>query len=221
MVLKPGGEIVFRASGTRGFRDIEQAIQQLLSDRKPGTILPFLLQPLKPIDDPDMKILKPTPMVFPGYASGLIADCDSAAFGKYDTYTDSGDREKGVIYLQGRWRVDEQTISHEQEVFGLEDHIRLIYSGKDVWILPGFEYGKSPRIYVEQDKSLLPNEIWGRDVQSDRKGRSYISPRSTVPVHVVSNHGFGAHELTLIPAQGDVTLFYLYFEGAVDPQSKK
>jgi hypothetical protein len=220
LVLKPGGEIAFRTTGTRDFRAVEEAIQQILRERKPDTILPFLLEPLQPIDDPSVEILEPTPMVLPGYVSGTFADCDSADFGKYVTYTDSNERQKGVIYLQGRWKVDEHTISHEQDVFSLDDYIRLVYSGKDVWVLSSFEYGKSPKVYIKHDRSFLPNELWGRDVLADKKGRPYIQPRNDVPVHVVKNHGFGAHELRLIPTQGDFTLVYLYFEPAVDPKSE-
>jgi hypothetical protein len=41
-----------------------------------------------------------------------------------------------------------------------------------------------------------------------------------VPVHVVSNRAFGAHELRLINAAGDMTLYYIYFQGAAAPRSK-
>ena len=220
LVLRPGGEIAFKTTGTRDFRAVEEAIQKILRELKPGTILPFLLEPLQPVDDPDLEILQPTPMVLPGHASGAVADCDASAFGKYVTYTDSGEREKGLAYLQGRWKVDEHTISHEQDVFGFEDYVRLIYSGQDVWVLLDFEYGDAPKVYIKQDRSFLPGELWGRGVLADKRGRPYIQPRNAVPVHVVKNHDFGAHELRLMPAQGKLNLVYLYFEPAVDPKSE-
>jgi hypothetical protein len=220
ILLKPGGEIIFSASGTKSFTEIESAIQGLIKELKPGTIHPFVLEPLQPIDDPDAKFLEPTPMIVTGHASATIAGCDSAAFGRYETYTDSRDMQKGVIYLEGKWRVDEETISNEQRVFSLDEYMRIVYSGKDVWLLADIVDGRAPRIYVKQDRDFLPKEFWGRDVMSDQRGRPFIQMRYAVPVHVVSNSEFGAHELRLIPGQGNMKLYYLYFEGAVDLQKK-
>jgi hypothetical protein len=220
IVLRPGGEIAFKTSGTKSFSDVESAIQELITERKPRTIHPFVMKPLRPIDDPDAMMLKPTAMILPGYASATIADCDSTVFSRYETYTDSREKQKEVVYLEGRWRVDEQTLSHENEDVNLQEHFRVIYSGKDVWLLAGFEHGKTPRIYIKQDRAFLPNDSWGRDVLADEGGRPYIHTRYAVPVHVVANPRFGAHELKLICASGDLTLYYLYFEGVLDPKSK-
>jgi hypothetical protein len=35
----------------------------------------------------------------------------------------------------------------------------------------------------------------------------------SIPVNIVKNPAFGAHELEIIPAEGDVAFYYLFFVG--------
>jgi hypothetical protein len=215
MLLRPGGEILFTTSEPRAYREIEAAIQALLKDLNPEIIHPFLLEPRDPTDDPDAEVIPTTPMLVLGHESGAIADIDSAGFGKYTVYSDRGGREKGKAYLKGRWKVDEHSISHEQESEDAQDHIRVIYAGKEVWLLPAFERDRAPRIYVKQDRKYLPQEIWGKDIHVDHNRKPYVRMRYPLPVQIVSNPRYGAHELQLIIGEGEGALCYIFFKGAL------
>jgi hypothetical protein len=212
MLLRPGGEIAFETSELRSYREIEEVIQESIREIKPDVIHPFLLEPLTPEDDPNVKTLSPTPIIVPGYATGVVVDCDSADFGEYRIYADSRDRTKGKVFLGGKWRVDENSISYQQEGETAEGTLRIIYAGKSVWLMVDFEISDSPKIFVKQDRSNLPDELWGKDIRFVGMGRPQVNLRYPVPVHIVTNPKYGAHELELTVTGADATFYYLFFE---------
>jgi peroxiredoxin len=214
-VLRPGLEIVGAYSAPKPYAQVETAIQSLLAELKPGIINPFLVRPKRPTDDPAKTILAATPRVECGYLSGVIADCDSSRYDKPVRYSDSRAREKGKIYLDGYWTVGPISIAHEGKYASSDDHLRIIYSGKDVWLLPAFNYNSPQRVYVKQDRTYLDRSVWGNAIIGDEAGKPYILMRYSLPVHVVSNKTFSAHELELIPAEGDVAFYYLFFQDGV------
>ncbi len=216
ILLKPGLEPVFSISRLRSFSEIELAIQNLLKDLKPNTILPFILKPLKPEDNPEIKLLKSTPRLDFGYHELRIANCDSSAFGKFTPYTDPGDRIRDVLFLDGRWRVDEASATFEPDRSYTSGHIRVLYSGKAVWLLVDFPPGKPPRISVKQDRSYLPAEAWGNDIRFDAVGHPFISMRYAVPLHIVQNAQHGAHQLELVIEDGVATFYYVFFESGAE-----
>ncbi len=215
MLLRPGGEIAFETSELRAYREIEEVIQEAIREIKPDVIHPFLLKPLTPEDDPNAKTLAPTPIILPGYATGAVADCDSADFGKYKIYADSRDRTKARVFLSGKWKVDENSISYQQEGHTDEGTLRIIYAGKSVWLMVDFETSDPPRIFVKQDRSGLANELWGRDIRLVEMGRPQVNLRYPVPVHIIANPKYGTHELELTVTGGDATFYYFFFERGV------
>jgi peroxiredoxin len=215
IVVKPGGEVVLRTDEGRSYQKTEEAIQRLLKELRPDIIHPFLFKPVRLLDDPAVSIQAPSPPILPGWRSGVIEGFDSTLAGKFHTYTDSREKDKAEIYLSGRWKVDELSITHSQKGGQAEDYVRIIYTGKDVWILPFFEYGSSPSIYIKQDRSFLPRLSWGADISSDPQGRPFLLMRYSIPIHIVSNPTHSSHELQIIAGTGDVSLYCLSFEGDV------
>jgi peroxiredoxin len=215
VVLRPGLEIALATSDPKPYQRVEAVIQKVLAEIKPDIVNPFLVKPMWPTDDPANQILHASPRAVCGYLSGDVAGCDSARFDTMAVYVDPGDRQKGKIYLQGHWKVGSNSIIHENKYGGSGDHLRIIYSGKDVWLLPYFAYDSPQRIYVKQDNVYLDQSLWGKDMHSDDVGQPYIYMRYSVPVHVVSNRTFGSHQLELIPALGDVAFYYLFFDDGV------
>ena len=213
LLLRPGLEIVFETSAPKPYVETERAVQNLLAELKPGIINPFFVKPFRPEDDPSMKVLPVTPKIVLGYRSGAVAGCDSTTYDKFHNYTDSGEKQRGKVYLQGYWKVGPGFISHEARLASSGDHLRVIYSGKDVWILPFFVLDSPQRIYVKQDREYLHISRWGGDIFGDLVGQPFINMRYSIPMHVVSNPSYGTHELELSPAEGDVSFYYLFFEG--------
>jgi hypothetical protein len=209
------GMIVLETSEPKPYAEVETAIQQVLLAGKPDIKVPFLVRPLAPADDPARKVLRAAPQIVLGYLSGAIVGADSAARDTFYNYTDSRGRERGKVYLQGYWKVGPNSMSHAARLGSSGDRIRVIYSGKEVWLLPWYPYEAPQRIYVKQDKVYPDKSVWGKDLYGDEVGMPYIRMKCSVPVHVISNKTFGTHEIELIPAEGDVALCYIFFEDGV------
>lgn len=215
VLIQPGGKVAASFSGGQVYSDVERAVQDELKRLNPGTLLPLISKPLKPWDDPEANLFAATPMITLGYAPGKIDNADSSGHDKFALYEDARDRTRDVVFLEGRWRVGEYSVTHSDSVGGLNDHIRIIYKGKAVWILPTFEIGQRPRVYIKQDRSYIDKSIWGKDIMGDQRGRPYIHMQYSIPHQIVKNPDFGAHQLEIIAGEGDVSFYYLFFEADV------
>jgi hypothetical protein len=208
VLLDPEGKIVFKTSDPAEFRALEERIQALLRRITPGTILPFLFEPKAAADG-----AKATTEIRFGLADGFIVGADSTGVGRFKMYTDSRGRDHGKVYLQGRWEIDGDALHYvESET----SYLRVIYSGKDIWVLLEPAGENAARVNIMQDRSYLPQEAWGKDVKvSVEDAIPYIELRQAVPKHIVSNPKFGTHELRLIPVEGEVRFYYIHFEGDI------
>ena len=212
VLIEPGGEVQAAVAGRQSYAAVEESIQALLRELNPDVILPLVMKPLRPWDDPTAEIFRPTDMVILGYAGGQIADFDSTRRDDLAEYTDTFERTRETVFLSGRWRVDEYSISHSDSAGRPGDYLRIIYRGKTVWVLPCFDYGTRPVVYLRQDRSDLSPESWGKHVMSDGIGRPYIYMNYCMPLQIVNNPAYGTHQLELIAGEGDVSFYYLFFE---------
>ena len=212
ILVGPGRQIVFETSGPRAYAEVELAIQRLLAELKPGIVNPFLVRPIRPADDPKIKMLPATAETQMGYLAGNIVGCDSTVYDKFYNFTDSRERARGKVYLQGYWKVGPGSVAYEEKYRSADDHLRMIYSGKEVWLLRTCEYGARQRVYIKQDKNYLDRADWGDDVEGDGLGKPYIILEYSIPANIVKNRAYGTHELEIIPAEGDGAFYYLFFE---------
>ena len=206
LLLEPGGRIVARASEESDYPAFEEEIHRVLRTIEPNVVLPFILKREK-----RGKFPPPTPKIDLGYSSGAIVNCDSTDLGEFRRYTDPGGKQPGKIYLDGLWKVGDGLLTYGE---GEPAYIRVVYSGKDVWLLPYFSLDQEPRIYVIQDRGNLPLEVMGRDMKNDLETRTFIYMRHSVPLHLVGNPTYGTHELKIMPTEGVVSFEYLFFQGA-------
>jgi hypothetical protein len=206
VLLNPEGKIIFQTHDPAEYRGLEVRIQTLLRELKPGTILPFLFEPKVSAEGKT-----PTPEIRFGLERGLIVGADSSGLGRFKIYTDSRGRDRGRAYLHGRWKIEDDALHYvESET----SHLRVLYSGKDVWLLAEPLGEAAVRVNIMQDRSYLPPELWGNDVRTGvDDGIPYIEMRKSVPKHIVSNAKFGTHEIRLIPAEGELIFYYIHFEG--------
>jgi peroxiredoxin len=209
ILLEPGGNIIKAVSEEPEYSEFEQELQSILRRIEPGVVLPFLFEPGRDKRRKG-KYPPPTPKLDLGYASGVIANCDSAGFDQFHRYTDPGDKQVGMVYLDGRWKVGERLITYEE---GEAAHIRVVYSGKDVWMLPSFDLNQNVGVYFEQDRSSIRLEVLGNDARNDIMGRSSLIIRYAIPLHMLKNATYGTHELKIMPEEGTVSFEYLFFEG--------
>ncbi|MGQ9603387.1 MAG: hypothetical protein ACUVUU_04165 [bacterium] len=213
ILLRPGLTIFRSISSPRPFLEVDDAIQKLLRELNPKGPIAFPLKPLRPEDDPKTKLLPSTPKIDMGYASVKIDGCDSTMYDKFAIYEDKPEREKNKIYLNGRWKVEASKITCQSDQGHLRHSLRLIYSGKTVWVLLSKPSDGSAKVFIKQDGAYLPTELWGWDVMIDRDtGYPKAYSKYDVPLELVKNEKFGSHQLQLIVEGSDVSFYYLYFE---------
>jgi len=215
VLVQPGGAIAAAFAGETVYADVESAVQDELKRLNPDIVLPLVARPMKPRDDPDARLFPATPLIQLGYAPGNIANADSGLHDEYGDYEDNRSRDRGVVFLNGKWKVGEYAVTYSDSLGGGNNHIRIIYKGKSVWILPAFETGNKPKLYVMQDRSYLDKSIWGKDILGDQQGKPYVHMAYSIPYQIVDNEAFGVHQLELIPGEGDVSVYYLFFESDV------
>jgi len=215
VVIRPGGKIALETWEARPYAEVETGIQRVLAEIKPDIVNPFLVKPLRPTDDPTKRVLAATPVVMLGCESGTISAFHESECDSFCNYKDLGEKIRGLAYLQGYWKVTPNSAAHEIKFASADDHLRLIYSGKGVWLLPGFVSGSPQRIYVKQDHVYIDKAVWGQDIYGDEVGNPYILMKYPVPVHVINNRSFGTHELELMPVEGDAAFYYIFFEDGV------
>jgi hypothetical protein len=215
VLIQPGGGMAAVFTGEKVYGDVERAVQDELKRLKPDIVLPLIMKPVRPWDDPEARLLPATPMVMLGYAGGKIANADSSLLNVFGAYSDARGRTEGVVFLNGKWKVGEHSVTHSDSVGGLNDHLRIIYKAKSVYILPILAVGTTPRVYIKQDRTYLDHAVWGSDVMGDQEGRPYIYMQYSIPYQIVDNRAFGMHQLELIAGEGDVSFCYLFFEADV------
>lgn len=215
VLIQPGGAIAATFAGEKVYADVERAVQDELKRLKPDIILPLIAKPMKPWNDPDARLFPATPLIQLGYAPGNIVNADSSLHDRFGEYADSRDRERDKVFLNGNWKVGEYSVTYSDSLGGLHNHIRIIYRGKTVWLLPAFEIGHKPKLYIKQDRSYLDKSVWGKDIIGDQQGKPCVHMAYSIPYQIVNNEAFGVHQLELIPAEGDVSVYYLYFESDV------
>jgi hypothetical protein len=215
VVIKPGGMVVLETWEARPYSEVETEIQKVLAEIKPNIVNPFFVKPLRPTDNPANTVLAATPEVLLGCKFDTISGFHSSECDSFCNYKDLGEKIRGLVYLQGYWKVAPNSIGHVAKLASSGDHLRVIYSGKSVWLLPSFVRGEPQRVYVKQDRVYIDREIWGGDIYGDEVGNPYIRVQYPVPVEVIRNRAFGAHELELIPLEGDVSFYYIFFEDGV------
>lgn len=215
VILKPGRRIAAETWSPRPYAAVETEIQKVLTEIKPGMINPFLVKPLRPVDDPAKKVFAATPQIMLGCGFDTISGFNDSECDSFCNYKDLGEKIRELVYLQGYWKVTPNSVVHTTKMGSSGDRLRVIYSGTEVWLLPSFVYGSAVRVYVMQDRAYADKSIWGRDILSDDLGNPYILMKYSVPIQVIKNRSFGTHELELMPAEGDVALYYIFFEDGV------
>ncbi len=218
LLLRPGLTLFYSTSNPRPYLEVDNAIQKLLRELNPKAPIAFPLKPLKPEDDPNQKLLPSTPKIDLGYTKSNIAGCDSTRYDQFAIYDDTGERERNRIYLDGRWKVEASRITCQSDNKHLRHSIRLIYSGKTVWVLFEKPPDSNAKVFVKQDGSYLPTELWGKDLRVDADtGHPWAYSKYDVPLEIINNQRFGSHQLQLIVEGSDLSFYYFYFEPEVAP----
>ena len=125
---------------------------------------------------------------------------------------ETSEREHNRWYLEGLWRIEEESIVHARQTDDLEDYVALIVRGRTAnLVLTVADDGQPYDVFVEIDgRWLFPNEA-GAHIQWDADGRSFIRVTENDLYRLLFLPEWSEHELKLSSDSDQFRLFAFTF----------
>ena len=125
---------------------------------------------------------------------------------------ETSEREHNRWYLEGLWRIEEESIVHARQTDNLEDYVALIVRGRTAnLVLTVAADGQPYDVFVEIDgRWLFPNEA-GAHIQWDADGRSFIRVTENDLYRLLFLPEWSEHELKLSSNSDQFRLFAFTF----------
>jgi thiol-disulfide isomerase/thioredoxin len=172
------GRIRYYHYGEGGYRETEAVIQRLLSDLNPSLRLPPPMDPVRDSDRPGAVCHRVTPELYLGHQRGQFGNAQGVAPGYPHEYHDAGVRMEGIIYLDGKWTVGEES----SQAVGENASIAIRYTAKEVnLVMAPSEDGP-----VRVDLTLDSGQQAGHDSRVDN-GRTIIDVDRPRMYNLVAN----------------------------------
>ncbi len=131
----------------------------------------------------------------------------------------TSDRQHNFWYLEGLWRIEDESVVHARETKDLEDYMALLVRGRTAnVVLTVAEDGQPYRVYVEVDgRWVFPPEA-GEHIQWDDEGRSYIDVTQNDLYRLLFLPEWSEHELKLRSNSDQFRIFAFTFGSYVGGQ---
>jgi len=172
----------------------ERSIQALLREGLRPMVLPPLIEPLRPEDQPGHRPRRVTPPVPFGYLQGRLGNPEGFAPEEVVRYQDSGSGRRGSAWLDGSFRNLPDAQEHAE---GREARVRVDFEAASAWLVasPAREGLTCPVEVTQDGRPLLPD--WrGEDVR-DLDGATVLEVTQPGVWQVLRNPVVGAHRLVL------------------------
>lgn len=114
------------------------------------------------------------------------------------------------LYFHGTWTPTLEHMRHSRMTENLEDFVALLYNGTSVNVVLEAE-GEPYRVYVTQDQAPVPEADWGRDIQADEEGNTYVLVEKDRMYRLIESPEYSGHELRLSSNSEDFILFAFTF----------
>jgi thiol-disulfide isomerase/thioredoxin len=215
-LLDKDGYLRYGHFGEGGYRECEQAIQELIHEIDPTLALPEIMQPLREEDHLGAVCYRPSGELYLGHQRGRIGNEGGFKEDQIADYELDGKIEENFFYANGRW-------ASTAEYFEAADQgphsLKLKYEASAVNLVMATPRGLAAEVQVLQDGKPITRRQATKDTRfrgSGAAGESYVVVDSARMYFLVDNHEFGEHELELRCSEG-IAAFAFTFTGCVDP----
>lgn len=205
------GYIRYFHFGEGSYAETEMAIQLLIKEINPGSLLPDLMKPIRDTDVPGIHCYRVTPELYFGYDRGVVGNPEGVKPGAPVEYKTPFELREERIYLGGRW-----LIAHEYakpHLYG--DHeeasVYLKYTASEVNLVINPNGERGFRVHIFQDEGYVPADSFGDDVQMGEDGSTYIVVGEPRMYNLVKNKEFGTHSLKLTTSSNACELYAFTF----------
>jgi thiol-disulfide isomerase/thioredoxin len=127
-LVDSAGRIRYFHYGEGGYGETEALIQRLLCEINPALSLPPPMDPVRDTDRPGAVCYRVTPELYLGHQRGQFGNPQGVVEGYPHEYRDPGVRMEGMVYLDGKWQVGEES----SEAVAENASIAIRYTAKEV-----------------------------------------------------------------------------------------
>lgn len=127
-LIDGNGRIRYYHYGEGGYRETEAILQALIVDLNPAIKLPLPMDPLRDTDQPGAVCHRVTPELYLGHQRGQFGNPHGVIAGQAGDYCDPGVRMEGMVYLDGKWLVGDESA----QALGENSSIAIRYTAKEV-----------------------------------------------------------------------------------------
>ena len=114
------------------------------------------------------------------------------------------------LYFHGTWTPTLEHMRHSRETENFEDFVALRYNGTSVNVV--LEAEDEPyRVYITQDEVPVPEADWGRDIQADEEGNTFVLVEKDRMYRLIESPEYSGHELRLTSNSEDFIVFAFTF----------
>ncbi len=216
-LLDKDGYLRYGHFGEGGYRECEEAIQELLREIDPALTLPEIMDPLREEDHSGAVCYRATGELYLGHGRGRIGNEGGFKEDQIADYLYTGRPEENFFYASGRWA---STAEYFEAVETGLHTLHLKYEAAAVNLVMACPRATAAEVVVVQDGKPLTRAQATRDTQfrpgSNGDEESYVVVDSARMYFLVDNHDFGSHELELRCSQG-IAAFAFTFTSCVDP----
>lgn len=211
------GYIRYIQEGAGGYKDLEKAIQGMITESGYRAELPELMEPLREVDRHGAVAFKTTPEILSGFQHRTIGNVEGFVPQCTTYFEDPGMYLEGRLYLHGNWFADREYLKlDDSECAG--GSVTVLYRAKDVSAVMKPEGEKNFQVFVQQDELYLTELNKGSDVLLDEEGRSFLLVKEPRLYSLVKNIEFGEHTLKLSSRSNGFALYSMSFESSVVPE---
>jgi thiol-disulfide isomerase/thioredoxin len=158
-LVDSAGRIRYYHYGEGGYRETEALIQSLLAEINPGLRLPQPMDPVRDTDRPGAVCHRVTPELYLGHQRGQFGNPQGVESGYPQDYRDPGVRMEGMVYLNGRWTVGDESA----EAAAPNASIAIRYTAKEVNLV----MAPSSQGPVRVEMSLESDQKSGQDARAE------------------------------------------------------
>ena len=228
-LIDKDGYIRYTHFGEGAYDETEQKIRELLAET--GSDLSAISSETLPAPERDSNAIYTdsstgrTRELFAGYDFnyGTLAAGQAPPYIPYADYYqaqdadidyadgEGGDHDNHFIYLQGRWRNEEERLVHSQMTEDYEDYVAIKFFATSVNAVMGPATDSSFTVRLTLNGGPLRDDQVGRDVMYDQDGNSFVLVDGDRMYNLVNLAAFGGHELTLSSNSDQFALFSFTF----------
>lgn len=216
-LLDKEGYLRYGHFGEGGYRECEEAIQELLREISPTIALPPVMEPLREEDHAGSVCYRASGELYLGNRRGRIGNEGGFKEDQIADYDFTGELQENFLYANGRWA---STAEYFEAVENGSHTLRLKYEAAAVNLVVASPHSDSAEIVILQDGKPLRRTQATRDTRFRQaemnKEESYIVIDSPRMYFLLDNHDFAVHELELRCSSG-VAAFAFTFSSCVDP----